>query len=275
MKKYRNYVAVLVSALVVFSPTAYAETLFVIAPGVMNFNYEETDVDGSFLDEEIGSIPGITLSIEEKNQARFTFGMALGYFVGGVDYNGQILSSDPRYAGLPLSTTTNESVFSLSTYAIHPFFGDPYFSVYGNLTYKKWERDIKGVSVSGTDNLGDPFTNLYVSGLFELYKWWQFTFGISADLPLSARNQISFKGGFLRTIAPKMNLSIYTFDLQEAWGYETELGYYFKLKRGQKIGISGSIMSWPFGKSDEIAGFYEPDSKSEMKTIQLIYEVLL
>jgi len=252
----------------------YAETTFTIAPGVMSFNYEETDVDGSFLDGEHGEIPGIKLSIEELDQEyMFSLGLALEYYAGNVDYTGFVQSTNPRYDGLPLSTTTDQTIFSFSTYVKKPVFDNPYFFVYGNVTYKKWERDIQSKFISGIDNFGDPFTNLYVSGLFEVYQWWQVTFGIFSKFPIFSNSDIEFQAGLLRTIQPQMDLASFTFDLQEAWGYEAELSYLYVMTQQQRIGVSGSIMEWSFGRSNQIGGFVEPDSKSEMKTVQLRYEV--
>jgi len=257
-----------------FSHVVYAETTFTIAPGVMRFDYEETDIDGAFLDGEYGEIPGVKLSIEEEDKERqFSLGLALEYYAGNVDYTGFIQSTNARYDGLPLSTTTDQKILSFSTYIKKSLFKDPYFFVYGNLAYKNWERDIQGKYISGTDNFGDPFTNLYVSGLYEVYQWWQITFGIFSRFPISVSSEIAFRAGFLRTIEPQMDLASFTFDLQEAWGQEAELSYYYALTQQQSIGVSGSIMTWSFGRSNAIGGFVEPDSKSEMKTVQLLYEV--
>jgi len=254
------------------SPFVHAETKITFAPGVMNFDYVETSVDGSFLDGEHGDIPGIKLSIEANDDPAFTLGLALEYFAGNVDYDGQIGSFDARYNGLPLSTTTDQKIFSFSTFINQQVVYSPNVFFYGNLTYKKWERDIQATTASGIDNFGDPFTNLYVSGLYEVYKWWQVTLGVLTKIPVFKDTELKLQAGVLRTINPEMDLTFYTFELQEDWGYEGELALFYRVDHWQRVGFSGSIMSWKFGKSDVVAGFFEPDSESEMITIQLIYE---
>ena len=274
MKILIKCACILMLSLGLCAHVVYAETTLTVAPGVMSFNYEETDVDGSFLDGEHGDIPGVKLSIEELDQEYlFSLGLALEYYAGNVDYTGFIQSTNIRYDGLPLSTTTDQIIFSFSTYIKKPILSDPNLFVYGNLTYKKWERDIQGKFISGIDNFGDPFTNLYVSGLFEVYQWWQMTFGVFSKYSIHKNSEVGFRAGILRTIAPEMDLAAFTFDLQEAWGYEAELSYYHQITQQQRVGISGSIMVWSFGRSNQIGGFVEPDSESEMKTVQLLYEL--
>jgi hypothetical protein len=275
MKHNNKQATYLAWCLVFLSSIIHAESRITIAPGVMNFDYVETDVDGGFLDGERGDIPGIKLGIDAKDSPFFTLGLVVEYFAGNVDYDGHIESLDSRYDGLPLSTTTDQKIFSFSAALKQRVINDPEIFLYGNLSYKKWERDIQGTTLSGIDNFGDPFTNLAVSGLFETYKWWQVTFGALTKFSLPKDTEIEIYAGFLRTIEPQMDLAVFTFDLEEEWGYEGGLSLFYKLDNRQRLGISSSIMYWKFGRSDVILGFVEPDSESEMKTVQLIYDLEL
>jgi len=274
MKTRKNLFFLFVLGSNIFSNAIFADSTFNIAPGIMNFHYEETGVDGSFLDGEYGDIPGVQLSIKRMDQeSLFSVALALEYYAGNVDYTGFVQSTDTRYDGLPLSTTTDQNVLSLSATIEKSFIHSPYLSIYGKLTYKNWDRDIQGKYISGIDNFGNPFTNVYVSGLHEVYKWWQLTFGFSAKFSPFKNSDVDFRAGLIRTIHPRMDVAAYTYDLQEAWGHEVEFSYYYTVRKNNRVGISGSVMVWSFGRSNEVAGYVEPDSESEMKTIQMLYEI--
>lgn len=258
------------------SCVAYAESKFIVAPGLMDFDYVETDVDGSFLDGESGVIPGIYIGFETQTAESelLTFGIAFEHYSGEVDYDGHIQTNplNPRYEGLPLSTKTHENVNSIIVSLSRSFAQHRPLSIYGTFTIKRWERDIQSTSISGIDNFGDPFQDLPVSGLFEIYEWWQFTFGLDYKLKLSAKSYIGFYGGFLRTINPKMKVFNLSFSLEEKWGYEAGLAWMYKLTKAHSLGAGVDYTYWEFGRSNVISNSVEPDSESNMLELKFVYE---
>jgi hypothetical protein len=249
-----------------------AESKLTIAPGIMNFDYVETDPDGQFLDGEYGNIPGVDIAWEVKTRESFSLGFEFALYSGEVDYDGHINSIDPAYDRLPLQSKTDQSVSSLAGVLRHPFSNNPNLAFYGKLMLKRWERDIQSTLVSGIDNNGNPFQNLYVSGLFEVYEWKQFNFGLSYQLRMSQVSYLEFSGGFFRTLDPTMEVESLRFKLGEAWGYEGGLAWKYAIDQHHNLGVGGRYTYWEFGRSDVIFGFYEPDSESIMININFLYE---
>ncbi len=253
---------------------AYAESKIIIAPGIMNFDYVETDVDGSFLDGEKGDIPGIFFGFETKSTELLTFGIAFERYKGEVDYEGHIQTNplDLRYEGLPLSTKTDQNITSLIASLSYSLAQHRPLSIYGTFTIKRWERDIQSTFISGIDNFGDPYQDLFVSGLYEIYEWWQLTFGLHYNLKLTAKSYMDFYGGFLRTLDPTMKVFSITFNLEEKWGYEAGLAWMYKLSREHSLGLAMDYTFWEFGRSNVIFNSVEPDSESNMLEFKLVYE---
>ena len=251
---------------------AYAESKLIIAPGMMNFDYVETDIDGTFLDGENGNIPGIYLGLDIQTSKLLTVGLAFEHYSGEVDYDGHIQSSDPAYNGLPLQSKTDQNIIAITGSLRRSFENNTPLAFYGTLTIKRWERDIQSTYVSGIDNFGNPFQNLFVSGLFEVYEWWQFTFGLAYKLSLSPKSYLDFNGGLLRTINPTMEVAGLSFSLGESLGYEAGISWMYKIMKQHSLGLRGDYTYWEFGRSNVNSGFVEPDSESKMFVFSLVYE---
>ncbi|WP_455209418.1 hypothetical protein [Kaarinaea lacus] len=254
------------------SLSAHAESKFFIAPGFMNFDYVETGPDGKFLDGEKGNIPGVLIGLELDTSGSMSFGFQFEHYSGEVDYDGHIQSTDPAYDELPMQSKTDQSVTSFAGVLKHTLADNPNFAVYGMLILKRWERDIKPALVSGIDNFGNPFQNLPVSGLFEVYEWRQITIGMTYKMRVSDASYLEFNGGFLRTISPTMEVESFTLSLGEELGYTGGIAWKYKINQYHSLGISGNYTYWEFGRSNVVFGIYEPDSESEMVNINVLYQ---
>ena len=253
---------------------AYAESKLIIAPGMMNFDYVETDIDGTFLDGENGNIPGIYIGLDVQTHKFLTVGLAFEHFSGEVDYDGHIQSNDPRYDGLPLQSKTNQNITAITGSLRTLLDNDSPLAFYGTFTIKRWERDIQSTYVSGIDNSGNPFQNLPVSGLFEVYEWWQLTFGFAYKISISPKSYLDVNGGILTTINPTMEVEGLSFDLREKPGYEAGISWIYDLMKQHSLGLRGEYTYWEFGRSNVISGFVEPDSESNMFVLSLVYQYL-
>ena len=116
-----------------------------ISLGRMNFDYEETDTDGTFLDGEYGNIPGFTIDYSRKLQNKTLAKFSLEYYWGTVDYDGHLQSlTDPNVDMFPFKTRTEEKVLTLTAYLSSKLNkSENPLSIYGSFSYKNWERDKK------------------------------------------------------------------------------------------------------------------------------------
>jgi hypothetical protein len=263
----------------------FAQTKFIIAPGIMNFDYVETDADGTFLDGEKGSISGLKLGVNVKTKSKIDFGFTFEYYSGLVDYDGHLQSlTDPPDLNVemaPFKSETEETVNSLAGYIITPISpSTPGLSIYGSLTTKIWERLIKGRFVTEDGNLGQPI-NQFVPDTYEKYEWWQFDIGLLYKVSVTPKSYMNFKGGFLRTLNPTMRVSTSNLNLGEKWGYELGAEWLYKITQKHSLGVGGEYNYWEFGRSNLVFDsgledfILEPDSESKMFVFRLIYEYVL
>jgi hypothetical protein len=155
---------------------------------------------------------------------------------------------------------------------------------YGTFSYKTWERDIQGKTISGIGTQGIPFQNEIVPDLFETYRWWQFSLGLKYHLNLSPNSGLQINAGVLRTLNPQMEVDvgpfitnvasyIATYNLKAKWGYETGVSWLTRISSTSQLGVSGTYTYWEFGRSNAAFGFLEPDSESKMATVKLTYQM--
>ena len=279
--KYANFILiVLLAALLLVVPQLVLadEERAAISLGRMNFDYEETDVDGSFLDGEYGNIPGFTVDYSRKLKSKAFARFSLEYYRGEVDYDGHLQDlSDPNVHMFPFKTQTEERIFTLSAYLSSQInkSNNP-LSIYGSFSYKNWERNIQGRYVSEDGNLGIPI-NQTVSDLFEEYSWWQLSAGLHYQLMMASASRLEFYTGILQTLNATMEIGPYELDLEDKQGYEAGVTWFFSIAPNKRLGIGSSITYWEFGRSnpvqispDEV--ILEPDSESKMITFKLTYE---
>lgn len=262
----RKYLSVCIAWLTILLPAiSIAQPSVTIAPSLMDFDYVEYDDNGNFLDGEKGVIPGIELGFSFiQPETQFGFVFAFKHFAGDVDYDGHIQSSDAELDGLPLETKTNEDVtefyFGLTKGVVEGLFLEAGFSI------KEWDRDIQGKFID------DP-KPAFVSGLYEVYEWNQFSIGGKVERKIYGEHYLNFKIAYLKIIDPKMKLFGSVYKLQAKSGSMLEAGWQYRLDSQKTVGLVGNITKWEFGRSPVVNGFYEPDSESEMRTLKLTFTI--
>ena len=247
----------------------------------MKFDYTEKDTDGTFFDGEYGYLPGVEINIQNKKSQGLMAGFAFGFFSGEVDYDGAIQDVEPpidaNIDGLPFQTNTNETI---TTFTGHLSTGidtiSPDLSLYGKLSFKRWERDIQGRTISGIGNLGLPYQNLVIPDLAEVYEWWNLVIGLRYQFNINPGSNLEFNAGLLRTLDARMQLDLGpvapTYNLQERWGYEAGVTWLTQISKTARLGFSGTYSYWEFGRSNVSFGFLEPDSESKMTAVKFIYQ---
>ena len=281
--KFKNPVLIIILPALLFSPVAVyaADENVAVSLGRMNFDYEETDIDGTFLDGEYGDIYGFSIDYSRNLRNNMLARFSLEYFRGVVDYDGHLQSAldppDLNVQMFPFKSETEETVLTLSAYLAGQIIPSiKGLSIYGKFSYKNWGRDIQGRFVSENGNLGTPI-NEVVPNLYEEYSWWQLNAGLHYRLDIASVSWLEFFAGFLQTLNPTMEIGSYELDLGEKQGYEFGAAWFFNIAPHKRLGISSSVSHWEFGRSNTIqTGFndfiLEPDSESLMKTIKVTFE---
>jgi len=258
-----------------------------LALGMMNFDYAEYE-DGTFLDGEKGNIPGISLEFSKLTQSGMQASFGFDYFDGTIKYDGHLQEDldNPNTSMLPYKGDSDATVTGLHASILKSITTLPELSIYGKLSYKIWDRYIHGRDhYTGTGNLGVPF-DIQVGDTSEKYTWFQIGFGGQYSMQINEISNVNFYLGIFQTVNPQMeikNLGL-TFDQQEKTGYEAGFRWLRDMSPGKKLGISGSLVYWEFGRSNiiytavdtpggvKIYSNWEPYSESTMTTIQIIYQ---
>lgn len=246
--------------------------------GAMKFDYTEKDTDGSFLDGEYGYIPGIGIDLQSPLAPGQAVGFAVELYSGTVNYDGAIqVPGDPNLDGLPIQSDTQETVSVLTGYFNTLISsGSPDLRLYGKFSYKRWQRDINGRTISGIGNQGIPFQNLVVSGLSEEYNWWNLVLGLRSRINVFSASHITLNAGILRTLEATMKADFgpvtAKYNLQERWGYEAGVAWQTSFSKNARIGLAATYTYWEFGRSNVVFGFLEPDSESKMAALFLLLQ---
>ena len=233
--------------------------------GLLYFDYQEFDTDGSSLNHETGIIPGLSLAAHEKAFG-FEHTIALTAWQGRVDYQGQ------TQAGIPHTTNTDESIYK----AHYRFDWQPENSMgglYGKVSWQNWDRDIRPANG--------------VSGLFERYQWWTLEAGLHADLYQADKHNIFVEFGVLATTNGTVKIDLSnsgygepTLDLGDGTGLAVRAGWSRLLNKNNSWSILFDYTRWDFGRSnsqslsDGINSIIitEPESLSKQASLRFIYQ---
>lgn len=227
-----------------------ADTSLALTPQIKYFYYQEFDATGAVLDTERGLIPGISATALYDSGHWLLQGRS-AFHRGTVSYHGQ------TQLGNPHRTQTIETMYELDIQlgwkytSLKPF--DSLLSLkYGG---HRWERDI-------LENSG-------VAGLYEVYTWRRTTLSVQQTIASSDQGNWLLAVGILRTHKGTMSLDLSAFGagkplfhLGARNGFESSLSYHVNKQRRLSYKLQGYYQQWGFGRSDIVAGFYEPESDS-------------
>lgn len=209
---------------------------------LQDFNYKEFDDNGSLLDREDGTLPGLIFGLE-RPRGRWVLGGRFSYYAGSVDYDGQ------TNTGTPITTRTDEKISEIEGRAEYWLRPEDRWAVYGGLGYRYWARDIRPTRTAG----GQP-----VSGLFEVYDWWLVFFGTKVELYNKNASRWSLDLRVLRILAPELRVDATSqfdqarLDLGERYGMRLSLPWQYKLDKATHLTIEPYAEGWELGRSPTV-----------------------
>lgn len=232
--------------------------------GLMQFDYEETDLVGNTLNQETGYIPGI--SIGASNPWRSTdHSIEFSLYGGGVDYDGQTQSGQPH------QTTTEQTIYKF-LYRLGWSPQDTDGGFYGEIYWQQWDRDIQ--------------PNNGVSGLFERYQWWSIEAGVEVPLMRKDRHDLLLELGVLATFNGTLLVDLSSagygeplLDLGNGAGFAGEFRYAFNQSDSSSFHFGIAYKTWEFGRSNSVTvsngidliTITEPDSRTAQATFFASY----
>ena len=248
--------------------TVYADNRLVISPGVMYFDYEERDENGSFLDGETGPVLGVRAAVEWRLESNIT-GVVFGsIYSGTVDYDGHTQS------GTPVQTDTDANYFTLGVAAKTPIqFSDFKTNINVGYAFKRWERDIQPIGV--------------VSGLYEVYQWEEISLGADVLLVGPDSRQWNLYAGVFQTREPNIVINLEADgDGKPKLFMGTDTGMQFSAqwmgatKKTRDTGVKLTYKTWKFGRSNSqsISGgreITEPKSRTQLIFLELVMAIPL
>lgn len=220
-----------------------------VSADTTKFDYAETDSSGSLLDTEradFGKVSGLTVMIEPRYEGLY---FSAAYATGNTDYIGSLLYSGDPY-GSYKSTTANE----VSDY---------------NFGYKATARDPRGAwEMPVTIGIGYRRW-LRQIGYDELYDWGYYNVGIGLHYRMSSAIMIGADASYRKAFNAQMyeNLNGYTYNLNNVYGYKITVPFEVKLSQTLSTFIAYNYEFWNIDESNHIAGFWEPDSKTNNETL--------
>jgi hypothetical protein len=218
-----------------------------LGAGVLDFDYEEFDLDGTSLDWEEGYLPGLNAGLQLRRDAWFAE-TALLAWSGRADYATPLVTSD-----------TDEDILDWNAIAGHTLFAqaDRRLSLYAGLGYRHWQRDID--STPGAND-----------GLDETYRWWYGSVGLRAESEVTGR--VSFRADLQlrRTLDPSIDvhfrngLDDVTLDLGEANGARAAFTLENRMDNDLILFVTPWFEYWKIGRSTEAVfpPVFEPRSRT-------------
>jgi hypothetical protein len=255
--------AILVAVPARAAPAGFAE----IRAGFLRLDYEERDAAGAFLDGETGFVPSLAAEAELRGDR--VFGRAaLRIARGTVDYDGHTQSAtDPALDGLPIRTQSDAS-FLQGELQVGGFVDDRRrVALLGALGARRWGRDILGTTVLLPSGASVP-----VSGLSEVYRWFELQAGVRWTFLSRPGTTWDLDGRLVRTagaevsvnLAPFGTASTATLALGSRTGWRVGSALRHDVGAGLSLAVNGWAERYAFGASavDPVHGILEPSSET-------------
>jgi opacity protein-like surface antigen len=233
-----------------------SEHSFAFSVDTTRFDYAETSRSGSLLDTEtndFGEIVGFSLRYEPR-MSGFYFGMS--YAEGDTDYIGGT-TSNPTY-GSHLTTTNNRLVDYTAGYQFTSLIDrDNKVPLRLGIGYRGWLRQ-----------LGSTTT---VYGYDELYEWGYYNIGIGWHTRFSPTFSMGLDADYRKAFNAEMyeNWHGYTYRLKNVYGYKIGIPLEMVLNTSWSAFFLYNYEYWNIGASDNVGGYYEPDSETKNQTLSV------
>jgi len=231
--KFILFFILFISKTAISSETSSTEILLGIS--MLNFGYKEFNSNDIELDQEDGTIPGISFAITHQSQ-QWLSDFKLTYHKGLVDYIGQ------TQTGIPVTSRTDTRYldYSLSFGKWLKLDNLPRFAVFAGFGQHSWQRNIR----STTTNTGAA-----VSGLNEKYYWDYLLIGTKLEIISSPKNLWTFDIQYNHMMNAKIDVEFNGFDpatlnLGNQLGLRLASPYQYQIKDQLSIRIEPYYEYW-------------------------------
>ena len=254
---------VLISAFSAVAICAAQSKELSVGLSTIKIDYAERSKSGVLLDDEksdlLGKTGGIRFEylggISEDKSGTLSIGARYDVARGDSDYTGSLIGSGLGY-GSYKSTTLN-TIHDLSVWLDDTRrYGVVDFGLYAGLGYRYWVREL-----SSTQK--------------EDYKWPYWKIGGHIDADMTQNLNIGLGAEYKSAFSPKMKAYgsaspvSATFNLGAVNGYSIFVPIKYKITKNIFSKLEYTYDYWKIGSSNEIGGFYEPDSKTKNQILTL------
>lgn len=218
---------------------------FLAGASLMNFGYIEYDINGAWLDEENGVLPGLLFG-GTLYWTNWYASLMLNYHFGDVEYQGQTQSIDPDLSGLPINSRSDTDIFDTTAIAGYQFSA---LTAYGGLGYYYWRRNIRSTT---TDN------GLSVAGVLEFYSWTYAILGLNIPVVKNGDFHLNLDVRATRMLDANMEVDFQGFggfdiamlNLGEDWGVRLALPWTFRaFGDSSMLTVEPYYTTWNIGRS--------------------------
>ena len=208
---------------------------FILSPSLLHFDYTEYSTTGTVLDRERGWLPGIEARLNYPFASTWSFDIHSSYHTGTVDYVGQTQS------GTAHTTDTGTNLFRIGGKVNKKVYRE--LNVFVGAQLHQWDRDIKD--------------NNNVSGIYEVYKWFEYSIGLSSDVFVNQNDTFNvdvayllIRNGTLDVDLSRVDLGTTQLDLGDSNGARLNLNWKRINENNIHYGISLFFEGWDFGRSN-------------------------
>ena len=256
-------IAIILSAMYGYAVESVGSRELSVGLSTVKIDYSERSTRGVLLDDEKSDFFGKTGGARFEYKAGLTtdksgtlsIGARYDVSRGDSDYTGSLIGSAQGY-GSYKSTTLN-TIHDLSLWLDDTRRYELLnFGLYAGLGYRFWSRELS-------------------SSQKEDYKWPYWKVGAHFDADLTSNLNIGFGGEYKGAFSPKMKAYgssspvSATFNLGKTNGYSFYVPVRYKITKNIFSKLEYTYDYWKIGYSNEISGFYEPDSKTKNQILTL------
>lgn len=252
-----------------------------VGASLMNFGYTEFAADDAWLDEENGVVPGLLVG-GTLHWSKAYASLAMNYYFGEVEYQGQTQSDNPALSGLPISSVSDTDIFDTTVIAGYQFSS---LNIYAGLGYYFWRRNIRPTVTS---------SGLPVAGVLEFYSWSYALLGAKTELWRNWTSQLELDLRVTRMLDANMEVDFLgfsgydnaTLNLGEDWGFRLAVPWTFQFVESESsIIIEPYYTSWNLKRSSVTeltvggvatgSGVVEPRSETRNFGISIYFRYLM
>lgn len=230
------------------APLSARRALVEIGGRATAFEYAEYGADGSTLDDEIGTVPGIEGAVELRLGPVALRGLA-SFGGATLRYAGHVQSGNVQLNGRPITSTSGARLVAAGAEAAVLL---PYargVALIAGATSRRWDRTIHATTATTRTGVTVP-----VGGLAETYRWFAVAAGVRIPLVDAQRVTWDAEGRVTGTLRPAVTVGWPTGDVslplapRVGWAVGTALRVALGRVLVGRLGFA--LERWEFGASD-------------------------